>query len=523
MNFPENQRTGALAEMDVERLFTSWSWSVGKDRIDSGYDLYVEPEHSRFHGLRFLVQVKGTARQKKGAPTARVKKSNLRKYAANHTPVFIVRSGANGVLHWLHVQPWARVNLKRLKGDGETTVVMQKDQRLDAPESFHRYLESILQPVSERNGGLAEVARERAEFLSSLDPRLLVQVGLQNGAETYEIYARQEPASFGLRLKPTNEPENVSKLRDAIQYGLPATIEVESFRMTGSELFKAIGADAVHQGSVFIGSTSSDRGTVRLCPGDHFSMLAVELSLPGQLYRGSKGIAVTTDKNASLIEFQLRGDISVAHITLGLRGDRIAAAPIQEHVQLATVGEWAGEVLTQQSVLIELSFLGHRVPLHPLRDAIDAMRDPLYVLFVLGRLHQVARVLDSPLVVTEDFALKKDDISSLHLLHAILRGERKQIDLSPIELTLSASMARTLGGDKLFIATALEVVFSGQRLGIVPVAIDLDGFILEALDAPLKYRLSKGPDGRAVLYYNEGGETGACISQMPLPDDAAAP
>lgn len=87
MNFTENQRTGVLAENVVESLFLSWFWTVGRDRIDVGYDLFVEPDRERFKGQRFLVQVKGTARQKRGAPTAKVSKSNLRKYAANRIPV----------------------------------------------------------------------------------------------------------------------------------------------------------------------------------------------------------------------------------------------------------------------------------------------------------------------------------------------------------------------------------------------------------------------------------------------------
>ena len=82
MNFPENQKTGVLAEIDVERLFTSWSWNVGKDRIDVGYDLFVMPDHAQYQGARFLVQVKGTAqKKKKGIIVAPVSKDRLRQYA----------------------------------------------------------------------------------------------------------------------------------------------------------------------------------------------------------------------------------------------------------------------------------------------------------------------------------------------------------------------------------------------------------------------------------------------------------
>lgn len=510
MNFSENERTGALAEMDVQRLFTSWSWSTGKDRIDVGYDLVVEPDHSRFRGLRFLVQVKGTARQKKGAPTAPVSKANLRKYAANRIPVFLIRSDVDGALYWMHVQPWIRLNPKCLRGSGDATLVLPKDQRLDEREAFERYLESVLRPASERTGGLAEVAHERSEFLSALDPRFIVRVGLQAGAETYEISARAEPAPFQMHLVPKGEPGNVDKLRDVVQYGLPATIEVESARMSGSEIFSAIGADAVSGGSVSIGSASPKRGVVRLYPGNRYSMLATALSLPAQLYKGQKGFAVVSDQTSDLLEFKLRADTGIAQVTLGFRGDRLASTPIQECTQLATVGEWAREVMTDKGVFIELEFLGHRFPLHS-REMVERMKDVLYYLFLLGRLHQVARALNSSLVVTEDLPLSKEDISSIHLLHAILQGQRKRINLGPIEFT--APILVEVRG-RFLITTELELHLADQVLGPVPVAIDLEGYVLEMVESPVTYRLAPGADSQAVMYYNEGGAVDAVIAPV---------
>jgi hypothetical protein len=60
--------------MDVARLFVSWSWTVGKDHIDTGYDLNVEPSISEFRGHRFLVQVKATKQSKRGKIVAHVSK-----------------------------------------------------------------------------------------------------------------------------------------------------------------------------------------------------------------------------------------------------------------------------------------------------------------------------------------------------------------------------------------------------------------------------------------------------------------
>jgi hypothetical protein len=520
MNFSENQKTGALAEMDVQRLFTSWSWSTGKDFIDSGYDLFVEPDRSRFKGLRFVVQVKGTARQKKGAPRASVSKENLRKYAVNRTPVFLIRSDSEGVLYWMHVQPWTRKNLKRLTGSGETTLVLPKEQRLDRPETFHRYLDSILQPASERPGGLVEVARERAEFLSALDPRFVVRMGLQTGAETYEIFAKDEPASVQMHMTPKNKPENIDKLRDAMQYGLPATIEVDSFRVSGSELFSAIGMDSINSGTISIDSASPKRGLVRLFPGNGYSMLATGLDIPAQIYRGQKGFSVASDPSLDLLEFKMRADAGVAQTTIGLRRDRLGAVPIQEHTQLARIGVWAREVMTEKALFIEFRFLGNRVPMKS-RELQEKMRDTLHAFFIIGRLHQIALALDSPLVVTDDFSLSEEDISDIHFFHEILSGKRMKINLGPVGLTTTKPIELN-GGAAALITTALELSLADQPIGLIPVAINLEGYVLEATEHSFNYRLNPGPDAHAVMYYNEGGAVDAVMSpanSTSLPED----
>ncbi len=520
MNFTENQRTGVLAENEVESLFLSWSWTVGRDRIDVGYDLFVEPDRERFKGQRFLVQVKGTARQKNGAPTAKVSKSNLRKYAANRIPVFLIRANADGAFHWLHIQSWASLNWKRLDGNGETSITLSGGQTLNEKNGFLAYLDDVLKPPAERMGGVAEVAQERSRYLSSIDSRLSVRVGIDDGAESYEIFARSEPTTFGLQMTPTPEPENVAKLKDAVQYGIPATIQVDACRMTGSELFEAIGANGFKQGTVSIGSATPGKGTVNLYPGSHYSMLAPEIILPAHLYNGHGGFAISNEQMEGLFDFKLRGDTSTsergsAQVTIGLREDALAAAPICDHAALAELGDWAYEVMKQDSIFMELAFSGNRVPLRIRQGSTSSMRDILYYAFVLGRLHKIAKTLNSDLVVGKDFSLTEEDISDIHLLYAILRGERREVSVSPIEI--SSATPLSISGDGVFyIETALTLNLGGQPLGTVPVAIDLNDFSWQTTDDPLKYRLEKKPGASAFLFYNECGRTDATMSRTKL-------
>lgn len=92
MPYPRRQRTGRRAELAVEALFTDWGWVVGRDHIDIGYDLFVEPDHRIYRGARFHVQVKGTSQLDVSRISAKVKKTRLHQYAQNILPVFVVRA-----------------------------------------------------------------------------------------------------------------------------------------------------------------------------------------------------------------------------------------------------------------------------------------------------------------------------------------------------------------------------------------------------------------------------------------------
>jgi hypothetical protein len=267
MNIPPSMMIGKLAEQDVARLFTSWLWNVGQDIVDTGYDLSVQPDTALFHGCRFLVQVKGTSRKRRGRITAPVSKQRLRQYAVNPLPVFLVRSTAEGELYWLHVQPWAKQNVHQLKGSGDAQVVLPRDQRLHDKDGFVGHLAEILKPIAERRGAVADLARERSQHLSSVDPRLGVKVGLRDGAESYEIFAQSNNATFGFELRPATDPKNIENLRDAIRFGLPATLDVDLFRMTGSELFPALGVGDIHHGRFSMGPVEHEDGTLRIYPG----------------------------------------------------------------------------------------------------------------------------------------------------------------------------------------------------------------------------------------------------------------
>jgi len=507
MNIPPSMVTGKLAEQDVARLFTSWSWNVGEDIVDTGYDLSVQPDTARFHGCRFLVQVKGTSRKHRDRVTAPVSKQRLRQYAANPLPVFLIRSTAEGQLYWLHVQPWAKQNIRRLMGIGDVRVVLPHDQRLHDRDGFVGYLAKILKPEAERRGSVADLAHERSRYLSSVDPRLGVKVGLCGGAESYEIFAQSNNATFGFELRPATDPGNIENLKDAIRFGLPATLDVDLFRMTGSELFSAMGVGDIHQGRISMGPMAHDEGIVRLYPGTRHSIVAPELSLPARLYRGHEGFAVSNEALESLFDLKIRGEPNPDdgikfRINAGFRAPRLSSAPIAHFSELATLGDWAEQVLDQKSLYLDFRFAGRRMAFCVQGERFELMRDVVRYAFLIGRLYKVAKALDSGLKVDDTFTLSQEEVSRVHLVHALLKGERRSATLDPIEFEATSPPPFGERAD-FHVRTSLVFELSNQVLGTVTAALDLINFSVEALPEPSRFRLVQDAESSTWLYHSD--------------------
>lgn len=506
MNFPENQQTGALAEIDVERLFTSWNWNVGKDRIDVGYDLFVMPDHNQYQGARFLVQVKGTAKKKKkDVIVAPVSKDRLRQYAADLLPVFIVRATSDGNLYWLHAQSWTNSNRERLKGSGNSGVRFSPAQKLSDRQAFETYLQEVLRPAKAETVVLPDLAKE-SRFLNSLDPCLGVHISVQDKAKRHEIFARSKEVESKIAFVPQRSPENLENLREVIEFGLPRSVEVESFKLTGSPLLDELSKKIPKKGTLAISPASKDAGVVRLYPGDRYSITAQEFSLDAELFRGMKGAAVSNetkdsafDLNIRIVQHELSGQITV---NIGFRVPSIAGRPIQNIDALRPLANWAEQVMLQRAIFFELAFMGVRAPWVAPEDAIKELYPFLRLARTLSRLHLVAKALDSAFTLTEDFEFSTEDIGDIDLAFALLKGERRAVNVGPIELVPVLPLADVLG-ENYYCTTTLSMTIFGHLLGEIPVGIELSGFLTERLPDGKKFRLSMGETGQAWISYAE--------------------
>ncbi|CAM0998602.1 hypothetical protein EJMOOK_08045 [Rhodanobacter sp. Root179] len=505
MNFPEHQKTGALAEIDVERLFTSWNWNVGQDRIDVGYDLCVMPDRTQYQGARFLVQVKGTTQKmKKGAIVASVSKNRLRQYAEDRLPVFIVRATPDGALYWMHAQSWTHAHRDRLTGFGNSGVRFDPSQKLNHREAFESYLKQALRAANADNEILSDFAEE-SRFLNSLDPRLGVHLSVQNKAKRHELFARSKDFESKVTFIPRTSPENLENLREVLEFGLPRSVEVENFKLVGSPLLDELGKRIPEKGMLTIGTSLPDRGVVRLYPGKKYSVTAQEFALDAELFRGTKGIAISNetkdsacDLNIRLVQHGLSGQLT---INIGFRVAAIASCPIRDIDALRPLAIWAEQIMAQRAIFFELAFMGVRPSWVAPDEAIETLYPFLRLARTMSKLHLVAKALGSTLTLAENFEFSTEDIGDIDLAFALLKGERRPVDIDPMEFDPVASLEGV--ANNFYCTTILSLEIFGQPLGEIPVGIDLSDFLIEKLPNSTRVRLSKGETGQAWISYAE--------------------
>lgn len=504
MNFPETQRLGRLAEIKVEEIFTSWSWTVGKDHIDTGYDFFVQPDVSKFNGHRFLVQVKATSHSAIGR-TAKVSKARLREYAKNPIPVFLIWSSLD-VVNWMHIQPWIKLNTKRLSGSGDAGVKLPANQNLNSKDIFSSYLSEIFRPAYESGNALAVLANERSTYLSSIDSRFGVRAGIRDGAQTYEIYAKKEPATVGFVAKIKKFEENRTAIKDVICYGLPASVEVDDFHVQGSDLFDRIGINRL-SGTLSIRPDTTREGCVALFPGSSYSILSSSYSFSARLYSGHTGFAISNEHTKDIICFTLRSNLTdiddrTANILIQLRSETIGGRPIKQIDELGVLGDWAQETIEKSEMHFDLSFCLRRIKLNAKKSEMAQLLPLIDVLFIAGRLHKIARALDSDFILDSDYFFSSEDADNILLAYKILKGDRVRTNIGPIELTPSCAI-NTNAEHELRVETTLNLICQAKLVGSIPVAIDLIGFSIEPLFDSSGVRITQQKDGYGVMYYNE--------------------
>ncbi|MEB2314817.1 MAG: DUF4365 domain-containing protein [Xanthomonadaceae bacterium] len=483
-NFPDNQKTGTLTELDVQRLFTDWSWNTGRDRIDSGYDLFVTPHHDKYKGARFMVQVKGTARPKtKGTITAPVSKKRLREYAESILPVFIVRVTAEGGIYWCHAQAWAQANVGRLDGAGVTGVKIDKTNDLRDREAFETYLlDAFL--ASPTLGKPTSHWESKVGFLNSLDPKLGVRVQTSERETRIALVPKGEDFEAELSMKFAATESNLAHMRDVIGFGLPGKLDSVNIEITGSPLFDHI-PSRLDNGAVTVRTKPIDRSVVRLRPGTRHSITASVLPIEVEAYRGSTGAALTSANLDSYFDLLLKierkpgaqfGEALISY-SISLREGKFTGLPIREIDMLRPLTDWADQVALQEAAFLEVSFMNKRLPPIVITGTqLQALTPLLDWLQALSRLHIVASHFSSDFCFHQKIALDGEELDGIDKAYALLKGERFRVSFPELSFTTSDPVEKFSCG-KLLCTTMMILTVQEQELGRIPVAIELSGFV----------------------------------------------
>lgn len=497
MDLPQNMRTGELAELATKQMFVAWGWATAKDGQDIGYDLFVQPDSSRYKGQRFLVQVKGTARPSRRGITAELKKARLRQYLANPHPVFIVRSTADGVLYWLHAQRWAESNSDRLEGEGKISVGMDIAQRLEDRDSFMAYLDKVLAPIETVHGSVAVLARRRGQHLSSFDPRLSVAVSTHGESETYTFMAAQ--AGFSVPIEMVHRDlENAAAMEDAMKFGLPVSMELEGMKVSGSPLFSELQLDQLQPAKVDI-HRDGKPGAVTLVAGVSPAMSAPSMEIAVDAYHGAAGATIRSRGLTSTM-FELRVDLSNdpprSIFRLGLDMSQFCKGPLARAPGLAEFGAWATASLLEGGFVLSTSFSRTRT-VWPLSKTQSPAPGVLRLVRDLYRLQCITRQLDSDFTLQPGTRLVAEDIMAIEMFYNILSGRKVATELPELRVEGIADFPDRATDSTYCCKVNHALLLAGMIVGTIPLLIKLVDY--ERIDSPVEgSMILRGVDGSSA-------------------------
>ncbi|MEV5118442.1 DUF4365 domain-containing protein [Stenotrophomonas indicatrix] len=513
MNFPKSQKTGRQAELAVEDAFLDWSWNVGHDQIDVGYDLCITPDHTVYHGIHFLAQVKGTSVEPRGSRlTAQVSKSRLRQYANNVLPVFILRVTPNRSIYWVHAQEWAKSNREKLIGDGKGVVTFDSSKVLNDREGFERYLWDIVGPLLQTRDPLS-VGQQPSIDLANRNAR---RASPSSGeSETQKVPELSKALSqLKLSFTPVGTAENIALVRDAHLYGLPRTFDVKDFNLAPIPGFEGQMKPLLAHGKLTMRSNASAQGHVLVCPGQEYYVLAQEVSLAAELFNGTAGVGITNESLPSPLTIIIRCTVVEtslkAEINLSIRGSAIYGVPLKEVDTLALLATWADQIAAEDAMMLTLDFNGIRQPLTPAVSPIGQMLPVFQRIRSLSRLHMISRTLNSLFTLEDSDVFSEEDFQDIDFGFDLLRGVQRSVTLNTMEVDSVGPEARkfiTVPGEFL-IQTHWQLDVAGKTLGHFPVEIHMTGYAFESTADPKTLRIVKGSNGQAWVSYKKHDAAG---------------
>lgn len=501
-NYPASQQTGRQGELWVEQFFTNAGWTVGTYHIDDGYDLFVTPPRSEFDGQSFLVQVKGKASRQKGGVYAPVSRQRLRDYSANVMPVLIFRVFVEtGSAFWVHAQAALNDNPRLAVGKAYAQVPMPTINEITTIDQFRQGAEAIILPHYRRENGVTDAIAARSKYLSSLDERIDVKV-VQNGDVNTIILEQVALADSSAEVTAHIAGENVAAIEDMIHYGQSVKLESGEVRFHGSPVFTELGLDRPQRGTIEVESAYRQDCRVRLRTDKTPLNFAEELVIPCQLSRGSKGFTIQSTSSA-VLSTTIRGSTTPNGTALNMKlhlpsflwdGEELA---LKQGV--GAVGQWAERVLARNNIYGEIVSGKRSTGFSATSDGKDPL---LHVFVLLGKLHHIARVMNSNYQVPLGFEYSENEAWLIDAAYRMLTGETLAVHVTSITIDeLEEASMREL--DDYMTTTSVPITTGGKLVCQIPIKLVLRGYSCQI----------DNPDGEKILVSNPGS-----VSSMALGD-----
>lgn len=516
MKRPDSQVTGALAEDETKLLFLQWGWNHGVYRIDRGYDLFVTLDEGS-KDRSFFVQVKGSVRGDKGVVSAPVSTKRLRQYAEASHPVVLIRS-IGGHLFWLDAQRWCAEHEDRLMGTGYRAVRFDRENVLADRVPFEAFLQRAFLATAHRQVEDMSRSIRLDRRVSDLIPQ--AAVGAREPAEPRTDSGDSSADTEELQIKflADDSAENRKRLREAIAFGLPRTVDVKDFRIARGSSNAPVGPLS---GRMSLSSNNAHPVQVLLHPGTKPSITALPLHLPSERFQGMQHAAFSNERIDSVFNFMLAPGLhypesSAIDVTFGLRQEALISKPIRHIHELAPLAEWGEQMLSRGNAHIEMGGYDNATPI-PLPTAfVDHFAGVIRMSWALGRLQAVARVLRSEFSLPENFQLTESVMDEISFAYRLLRGDRITATPGVIEFEPVVEVDLTKQYE-MQITTNFVITVSGREVGRIPAVVELHGFQVNAVAETGRWRLDGGTDGRALVYYSEHGDEGS-LMRVPPPD-----
>lgn len=503
MDRPDTQVIGALAEDEVKTTFMRWGWNPGIHRIDRGYDLFVTPGEP-FKDRSFFVQVKGTARETSGVISAPVSKMRLRQYAEASHPVVLIRA-VNTDFYWLDAQQWCADHQELLSGIGDRSIQFDRGQLLADRERFEDFLHRAFLVTATRQIEDTAGRGRLSETLTSLLARASGETPNSSERSGEELSLQDWPPKLRVSFRAAEGAENRTRLREAIAFGLPRTIDVKELHLTDQSVHgNKVGPLA---GRLTLSPLNAERLHLQLYPGAKPSITALALPLPAERFKGLQYGAISNERLRSLINFSMLpgkqySSCSDIDISFGLRFNELTGRPLRQFHELSSLPAWAEQMLSHREAHLEVQDNdGHGILSLP-TGFVDHFEGVIRLVWALGRLHAVTRVLQSEFSLPGDFELTERDMDDISFAFRLLRGDQLSIMPGPIvvEPKVDIDYAKQF---QMLITTNFVFDIAGREVGSIPAIVELPNFTIVPIPGTSRLRLEGGPEGRALVYYDE--------------------